>query len=223
MGPNITVARTSNSKQLQDRLKTIGKRAAYVGIPSGSSSDRSASLLAMARNAATNKKKNPAKISKLLNSAVEDVTNAELLYIFSKGSPMRNQPARPVIEPAIEADGNKQIIAREIAESVKASLDGSQAGVTKGLKRAGMAGQNAARGWFTDSRNGWAQNAPSTIRQKLGTLKGKQKKNALNILDANSGPTPLVGMSASLDSINTPGIDTGAMRQALTYVVKDDE
>jgi hypothetical protein len=222
MGPNITVARTSNSKQLQERLKTIGKRAAYVGIPSGSSSDRSAHLLSMARNLATRKTKNPSKRSAVLNSAVQDVTNAELLFIFSKGSPIRNQPARPVIEPAIEADGNKQPISRELAGAVKASLDGNPSGVTQGLKRAGMAGQNAARGWFTDSRNGWAQNAPSTIRKKLGTLSGKRKKDALNILDSNR-VTPLVGMSASLDSINTPGIDTGAMRQALTYVVKDDE
>lgn len=219
MGPKITVARTSNSKALQDRLKTIGKRAAFVGIPAASSRDRESQLLKMAGKAARGSKKK----MKLLNAAADDVNNAELLYVFSKGSPAKRIPARPVIEPAIEADGNKQPIARELAGSMKAALDGDNAGVTAGLKRTALAGQNAARGWFTDSRNGWPQNAPSTIRAKLAPLKGKRKQDAIDILDAHRGATPLVGMSEALDSINTPGIDTGAMRAAIIGIVKDDE
>jgi hypothetical protein len=186
MGPNITVARTSNSKQLQDRLKTIGKRAAYVGIPSGSSRDRSAQLIAMAGKIAKTGKKN----TKLLTAAAEDVNNAELLYIFSKGSPLRNQEPRPVIEPSIEADGNRQPIARELAGATKAALDGDQDGVTRGLRRAAIAGQNAARGWFTNPENKWAANKQSTI-----DAKGSDR----------------------------PGINTGAMRQAIIGLVKDDE
>jgi hypothetical protein len=162
MGPKITVARQSNSKALQDRLKTIGRSAAYVGIPAASARDRSNHLLAMAVRSTKGSKRS----EKLLKAALEDVNNAELLYVFSKGSPAKRIPARPVIEPAIEADGNKQPIAREIADSMKASLDGNQAGVTQGLKRAAMAGQNAARSWFQDGRNGWAPNKPSTIRAK---------------------------------------------------------
>lgn len=218
MGPKITVARQSNSKALQDRLKTIGRSAACVGIPASSSRDRSNHLIAMAVRSTKGSKRS----AKLLKSATEDVNNAELLYVFSKGSPAKRIPPRPVIEPAIEADGNKQPIARELAGSMKAGLDGDRSKVTQQLKRAGIAGQNAARGWFTDSRNGWPQNAPSTIRKKLGPLAGKRKKDALGILDAQRGATPLVGMTA-LDSINTPGIDTGAMRQAITYVVRSEE
>ena len=35
-----------------------------------------------------------------------------------------------------------------------------------GVVRAALAGQNAARRWFTDSRNNWAPNKPATIRRK---------------------------------------------------------
>lgn len=186
MGPKITVARSSNSQQLQERLKTIGKRAAYVGIPASSSRDRASQLLKMAAKITKPGKRK----TKLLDAAAEDVNNAELLYIFSKGSPAKGQPGRPVIEPSIEADGNRQPIAREIAGSMKASLNGDQNGATQGLKRAAMAGQNAARGWFTDGRNHWKENAKSTIRAK---------------------------------GSDQPGIDTGAMRNAIVGVVADDD
>jgi hypothetical protein len=106
------------------------------------------------------------KRAKLQEAAQSDVTNAELLFLFSKGSPLRSQPPRPVLEPAIAADGNRQPIAREIAASCKASMEGDRASATKNMQRAALAGQNAARKWFTDSRNGWAPNAPSTIAAK---------------------------------------------------------
>ena len=36
------------------------------------------------------------------------------------------------------------------------------------------------------------------------------------------GPVGLVGMDASLDAMNTPGIDTGQMRRAITHVVESE-
>lgn len=99
-------------------------------------------------------------------SASSNLNNAELLYVFSKGSPVHHQPPRPVIEPAIAADGNREGIAHELAESTKATLNGDQASATKFLKRAGFAGENAAKGWFFDSRNAWQGNAPRTIAAK---------------------------------------------------------
>ena len=95
-----------------------------------------------------------------------DVTNAELLFIHTKGSPLRKIPARPVLEPAVEAEGSRQAIAFELSGSVKASLAGDHDGAVKKMKRAALAGQNAARGWFTDARNHWAPNTPGTIARK---------------------------------------------------------
>ena len=37
----------------------------------------------------------------------EPVTNAELMFIHTNGSPINNIPARPVIEPAIEDDKDR--------------------------------------------------------------------------------------------------------------------
>jgi hypothetical protein len=119
--------------------------------------------------------------------ADSDVTNAELLFIHTKGSMVRNIPARPVIEPAIAASGNREIISREVANASQAAMHGDVTKMMNGLKRAGIAGQNASRKWFTDSRNHWAPNSPRTIKNK---------------------------------GSDRPLIDTGALRAAITYVVK---
>ena len=203
-GPKITLARKSGALALAKRVAGLTKLAAYVGIPASDARTRSTQLLAMA-----GKLKSGSKKRKRLEAATEDdVTNAELLFIFSKGryakpgqsaaadlylhtkgSPMQNQRPRPVLEPAVAADGNRQPIATELAASVKASLAGDKELAVKKMKRAALAGQNAARGWFTDSRNNWAPNAPSTIARK-GSAR--------------------------------PGIDTGAMRAAIVGVVREE-
>lgn len=93
------------------------------------------------------------------------VTNAELLYIHTNGSPINNIPARPVIEPAIEKDKNN--ITTLLKDATKKALDGDSAGSMKSLELAGMEGQNASRDWFTNpENNGWAPNSPVTILRK---------------------------------------------------------
>lgn len=197
MKPAITVARTSNNKALQDRLRKLGSKAVYVGIPASTAFDRQKQLKTMISGmldqSKTNKSGKPGKsrqrrIDRATKGILSGVSNAQLLYIHSKGSPARRIPARPVLEPAIVAPGNKEAIAHELSLAVQAQLDGKPGEMKKRLRRAGLAGQNAAKGWFLDSRNGWAPNAPATIKAK-----GSDK----------------------------PLIDTGALRQAITYVVKD--
>ena len=203
-GPKITLARKSGALALAKRVAGLTKLAAYVGIPASDARTRSTQLLAMAGKLKSGRKKR-----KRLEAAVEDdVTNAELLFIFSKGryakpgqsaaadlylhakgSPMQNQKPRPVLEPAVEADGNRQPIAAELAASVKASLAGDKELAVKKMKRAALQGQNAARSWFTDSRNNWAPNAPGTIARK---------------------------------GSDRPGIDTGVMRAAIVGIVKEE-
>jgi len=159
-GPNIVVARKQGAAALLKRVMGAGKMAAYVGIPAASTRDRSDQLLSVAGTAKGKRRE------RLQKAAAQDVNNAELLFLFSKGSPIRKQPPRPVLEPAVAAEGNRQIIARELAASAKASVAGDRADAVKKMKRAALAGQNAARKWFTDPRNSWAPNAPSTIARK---------------------------------------------------------
>lgn len=159
-GPQITLSRKTGAAALAKRVLGITKLAAYVGVPASTSKQRSAQLLEMAGKVTSKKK------TRLKKAALGDVNNAELLFIFSKGSPIRKQPPRPVLEPAIEAQGNKEAIGNEIAASVKASLGGDHDLAVKKMRRAALAGQNSMRSWFTDPRNNWAPNAASTIRRK---------------------------------------------------------
>lgn len=119
----------------------------------------------------------------------DPVTNAELLFIHTHGSPLQNIPARPVIEPAIEAD--RDFLADKFKMAAIAYLEGDTEGAYRQIKLAGMRGQNDARAWFTDARNGWPPNSPAVISVKI--RKG------------STDPRPL--------------IDTGELRKSITYVV----
>ena len=160
-GPTITIARKTGAAALAKRMAGLGKLAAYVGVPASGRDARARQLLDMA-----GKTKSKKKAAKLKKAALGDVTNAELLFIHTNGSPVNHIPARPVLQPAITADGNKQKISNEISKSIKSTLAGDKEGAENNMLRAALAGQNVARLWFTDGRNGWAPNKPRTIKAK---------------------------------------------------------
>ena len=162
MKPTVSYTHTSNYKNLKANVKKLGERAVYVGIPSTTFSDRKGHLTKMA-----NETKNQSRKSKLASAAAStSLNNAQLLYIFSKGSLITNQPPRPVLESAIIASGNKEAIAHELAQATKASLEGNAKEANSHLKRAGIAASNASKKWFTDPRNGWPANALRTVMAK---------------------------------------------------------
>lgn len=115
------------------------------------------------------------------------VGNAELLYIHTNGSPAKGIPARPVVEPAIEQPAVLDQIADLLMEAAVASLDGNIGLAKSNLDKAGLAGENATKEYFTGA-NDWTPNKPATI-----AAKGSDR----------------------------PLIDTGALRQAITHVVKE--
>jgi hypothetical protein len=160
-GPQITIARKSGSAALAKRMAGLTKLAAYVGVPAAGKDARSKQLLKMAGTTNSAKKK-----TYLTKAATSDINNAELLFIQENGSPAKGIPARKVLKPSIEADGNRQAISNEISKSIKSTLGGDKEGAEKNMLRAALAGQNAARKWFTDGRNGWQKNADSTIARK---------------------------------------------------------
>lgn len=138
LAPKITVTqRGPGAQQVRNSLDAIMKMEVLVGVPQARTT-----------------------------RAHDKINNAQLLYIHTHGSPLRHLPARPVIEPAIEADGNKQVISGELKQAVKAQLEGEPQQAKQFMRRAGTAGSNAAKAWFTDARNNWAPNTPFTIRRK---------------------------------------------------------
>lgn len=118
----------------------------------------------------------------------EPVNNAQLLFIHTKGSPLRNIPARPVIEPAITDPDNRKMITDQLAEAGAAALEGDPLAARKHLELAGQVATSLVKDWFTNPKNHWAPNAPSTIARKHS---------------------------------DRPLIDIGALRRAITYVVRE--
>lgn len=137
MKPTIKTSSTDSTAKLKASLAQLAKKQVYVGVPEDQTSRGSGG-----------------------------VTNAGLLYLHTHGSALQNIPARPVIEPAIQASDNKALLTKELGAAAQAVLDGKPAEAKQGLNRAGQLGANAAKRWFTDPRNGWRENAPATIERK---------------------------------------------------------
>ena len=93
-------------------------------------------------------------------------SQALALYIHTFGSPLYQVPPRPIIEPAIEDKTNHKMIDAELKLAAKAALEGKKTEMKNHLRRAGMIAQNVVRAWFTNPKNNWAPNAPSTIARK---------------------------------------------------------
>lgn len=146
------------------------------------------------------------------------ITNAQLLFIHTNGSPANNIPARPVLEPAIKASGNIEPITEELKEASVAALDGKPNETNKHLNRAGMEAQNASRAWFTDARNGWRENSKNPLgkflARKLSEALGKHITPEMSYYDVKQ-------MYASGEGEPVPLVFYGEMRKAIIYILKD--
>jgi hypothetical protein len=85
-------------------------------------------------------------------------------YLLHHGNPLWHSPPRPFLEPAIKANIEK--IAKYQALVIRAALAGDKTEMGAASQRLGMLGQNFVKGWFTDPRNEWPENAPATIQAK---------------------------------------------------------
>lgn len=176
---------------LKEVLGVLEKKSVYVGIP----------------------KANTARPE-------EGMTNATLLAIHSKGSPVRGLPARPVIEPAIEDPENAAMISKELIAAAGKKLKGDEAGYLQGLNAAGLQAQNVCQDWFENPKNGWEPLAESTVKAKMHkALKGAERKKAMAGYKEAKSEDELVTMQSHFGVI--PLVDTNEMRKAITYVVEE--
>lgn len=120
----------------------------------------------------------------------KEITNAELLFIHTNGSPVNNIPPRPVIEPAIRND--KDRLSKMMKKAAQLFLKGDKQEAINQLRKVGMRGQNVCRAWFVNPKNNWPPNSPAVQAAKM-------RKGA-------NAPRPL--------------IDTGELRKSITYFVK---
>jgi hypothetical protein len=189
MKPSVTLTRTGPGIQnIQAGLSALAGDRVLVGIPAVKNSRRA------------------------LKGQKTPINNAQLMFILTHGSQLRKIPATPIIEPAINAPDNKKLIMGHLKNAAKAELDGDHATAMEWLQKAGMAGSNAAKRWFTDPRNGWPPNKDSTINRKLGKLSSKRREAAIDQIVAQNGDTT---------GVVTRNIMTGQVRRAITYVVDE--
>ncbi len=121
------------------------------------------------------------------NGGHAGVTNAELLYIHSNGSPANNIPARPTVEPGIEDPKARPVLQMLLGDAAKAAITGNIAGAQLAQKKAGMLAANSIKAVFGSGRL-----APL----KLSTIRRRKKRS------------------------KAPLVDTGALRNAITFVIR---
>jgi len=189
IGGNIKVTVANDrTKELLESLRSLAKIDVLVGVPEEESSREGGK-----------------------------VTNAELAFIHSNGSPLNKIPPRPFIEPAIEDAENSEMISVELKKAAEAALDGKSDVMSRSLVRAGIQGQNAVRDWFTSPKNGWAPNTPYTILQKLKKKKDSTSKAIVRYVDEGGSLSDISG----LEGMTRPMIDTDQLRKSVTYVIRE--
>lgn len=133
----VTVSSTDEGlKAVQEAIKELKSHEVLVGIPQEKSSRKGGGK----------------------------VTNAELLFIHTNGSPARGIPPRPVLQPAIEND--KERVGEMLGKAINAATSGKKEEVVPSLERAGQFGENICKAWFTNPSNGWEPNNEETIKKK---------------------------------------------------------
>lgn len=135
------------------------------------------------------------------NAAHGKVTNAELLFIHSKGSPINNIPARPTIEPALAEHETAEAIQEQLINCIRSALFGNVEAAERSMHAAGMIGASAAQKKF--GSGDLAPNAPITIHG--GWMRNKVSGKLFYVPGKKS---------------EAPLIDTGSLRSAITHVVR---
>lgn len=158
---------TDEMVKVQKGLKWMQNNNLYVGIPDA---------------------KSARKVNKKEANVKEKVTNAELLFIHTNGSPANNIPPRPSIEPSIEQ--NIDTIVKRMNKTSELAMEGHFEEAQKHLGQTGQYIVGRIKRYFVEG-NDWPPNSPAVQRAK------RKKKSTI--------PRPL--------------IDTGQMRNSITYVI----
>lgn len=153
-----------------ERLKALEKRSTYVGVPQATTQDRkgdspkitNAELLYIHTHGA--RKISIRKAMARMKKSDSLPSFAHQMHLWTHGSALYVTPPRPVLAPALKA--NRKEIGRGFQRIYMAAARGDEAALEEATTWTGLKAQNACRKWFRDPRNGWAKNAPRTIKAK---------------------------------------------------------
>lgn len=135
-------------------------------------------------------------------------SNALIAYVQNYGDPERNIPQREFMAPGIRAAQPQ--IQPALLRAAKAAVLNNQSGVQSALVAAGLAGVSGVRNAITEG-------IPPPLSEKTIKARIRARKSGLK-----GGTQELAnraaGLGASTDLVK-PLIDTGQLRNAVTYVV----
>jgi len=142
-------------------------------------------------------------------------TNATLGYIHEFGVPEQNIPARPFLMPGIAAASDD--IIKRMRDGGKAVLRGQPDAVEKAMSKVGLAASNSVKEKITDGP--FAPLSLRTIEARANRGgKGKGRKGARQYVKLMEEGVPLDVLNGA--DLVRPLIDTGKLRQSITYVVR---
>lgn len=142
----------------------------------------------------------------------DTISNAEIAYINEHGEPARRIPPRPFMEPGLQRCRDK--VSTVMAEGVQELAQGGT--LKPAAERVGIICQRSIRGVFTD--NDWKPLSPRTIMARAQRTVAKHKGFADKTARAQQSE---LQRELARRAGDRPLIDTGALRQSITYVVTE--
>lgn len=142
----------------------------------------------------------------------DEISNAEIAYINEHGDPARRIPPRPFMEPGLQRcrDKVRDVMAAGVQRLARfGSLRAS-------ARLVGIICQASIRGVFTD--NDWKPLSPRTIMARAQRTVSKHKGFADKTARAQQSE---LQRELARRAGDRPLIDTGALRQSITYVVTE--
>lgn len=136
------------------------------------------------------------------------ITNASLGYIHDNGAPEQGLPARPFMIPGIQAAQTK--VADKLGQILKATVAGrgGQTLVAQGMTQVGIIASLSIKNTINDGID------PALAASTLKARARKGRKGAQKELDRRAkGEAPSTAFAKPL-------VDTGEMRNAITYVIR---
>ncbi len=144
-----------------------------------------------------------------------EVNNAQLAYIHEFGSPAANIPARAFLIPGVQKAEKPALY--QLRKAAHAALDGDPGKSDQALNAAGVVASNSARNEI--STGDFVPLSPSTIRnRRYGRQTASMRESEQVYLRlVSKGVDP--GAAQAEVGIR-PLINTGQLRNAITYVVR---
>lgn len=138
----------------------------------------------------------------------EDINNATIGYMMQNGIPEKNVPARPFM--TIGMNASKEAVVRSFKTAAKKALHQDDTAITIGLERAGLTASAEIKKAITDGIP--PPLADSTLKARARKYKYRKAERA-ELAARASGEQPSLSVK--------PLVDTGQLRNSITYVIRN--